>query len=99
LSVCGNTNSAISLLAEAGADALNVDQTNDLARTRQLLGSSALLFGNLDPVRTIAQGNKQTIRAAVERAVAAGVDAVMPGCDLYLETPAENLRELIASAT
>lgn len=97
LSVCGNTNHAMPLLARAGASALHVDQTNDLARSREILGRDVLLFGNLDPVRVIAQGGAETMRAAVERARNAGVDIVMPGCDLYLQTPAENMRALIAA--
>lgn len=95
LSVCGNTNQAMELLAQAGANALHVEHTNDLARSREILGRDVLLFGNLDPVQVIAQGDAEKIRAAVQRAADAGVDAVMPGCDLYLQTPAENLRTLI----
>lgn len=95
LSVCGNTNNAMELLAQAGANALNVEQTNDLERSRQIVGDDVLLFGNLDPVATIANGNVEQIRAAVERAADAGVDAIMPGCDLYLQTPADNLRALV----
>lgn len=94
LSVCGNTNNAMELLAQAGANALHVEHTNNLARSREILGREVLLFGNLDPVRVIAQGDAETIRAAVEHC-APFVDAVMPGCDLYLQTPAENLRALI----
>ncbi len=94
LSVCGRTNHALPLLAQTGAAALNVDQTNDLKRSREILGRDVLLFGNLDPVRTIAHGTPETIRAAVQNAMDAGVDAIMPGCDLYLQTPAENLRAL-----
>lgn len=95
LSVCGNTNRALELLAQAGASALNVEHTNDLARSREILGDDVLLFGNLDPVATIAHGEAAQIRAAVERAAHAGVDAIMPGCDLYLQTPAENLRAVL----
>ncbi len=95
LSVCGRTNKAMHLLAQAGANALSVDQTNDLARSREILGHDVLLFGNLDPVHTIAHGTPETIRDAVQRAVEAGVDAIMPGCDLYFQTPAENLRALV----
>ncbi len=95
LSVCGNTNNAMELLAEAGANALNVDQTNDLARSRQMLGKDVLLFGNLDPVKVIARGTPELIRAEVKRVMQVGVDAVMPGCDLFLQTPGEHLRALV----
>lgn len=98
LSVCGNTNQAMPLLARAGAKALNVDQTNDLRRSRELLGPDVMLFGNLDPVRTIANGSPETIREAVEYAHLAGVDAIMPGCDLYLQTPAENLLAVLGAS-
>ncbi|OQY82727.1 MAG: hypothetical protein B6D41_17975 [Chloroflexi bacterium UTCFX4] len=98
LSVCGNTNQAMELLAQAGANALHVEHTNDLARSREILGRDVLLFGNLDPVQVIAQGDAEKIRAAVQRAANAGVDAILPGCDLYLQTPAENLRALTQGA-
>lgn len=95
LSVCGNTNNAMELLAASGASALHVDQTNDLARSREILGSSAVLLGNIDPVATIANGTPDSIRAAVERAVRGGASAVTPGCDLYLATPEENMRAFV----
>ena len=95
LSVCGNTNHAMPLLARVGAAAINIDQTNDLKRTREMLGRDVLLFGNLDPVHTIAHGTPETIRAAVRSALDAGIDAIMPGCDLFFDTPAENLRALV----
>lgn len=98
LSVCGNTNNAMELLTQAGANALHVDQTNNLARSREILGRDAILFGNLDPVAVIANGTVQEIRTAAENAAHAGVDAIMPGCDLYLQTPAENLRVLLETA-
>lgn len=91
LSVCGNTNNAMELLAQAGASALHVDQTNDLKHSREILGKDAVLLGNLDPVTTLVYGTPEQIRAAVERAAAAGASAVTPGCDLYLATPEENM--------
>jgi [methyl-Co(III) methanol-specific corrinoid protein]:coenzyme M methyltransferase len=94
LSVCGNTNNAMELLGKAGAEAVNVDQTNNLARSREILDKNILLFGNLDPVGVIARGTPETIRREIERVIAAGADAVMPGCDLFLQTPAENFRAL-----
>jgi len=97
LSACGRTNGAMKLLAAAGADALSVDQTNDLAASRQEL-PDVLLFGNLDPVSLISQGTPDEITEAVTGAVRSGVDAVWPGCDLYLRTPTENLRALVEAS-
>jgi [methyl-Co(III) methanol-specific corrinoid protein]:coenzyme M methyltransferase len=97
LSCCGRTNGAMKLLAASDADALSVDQTNDLAASREEV-PEALLFGNLDPVGTLSQGTPEAIREAVEAAVQAGVDAVWPGCDLHLRLPPENLRALVEAS-
>jgi [methyl-Co(III) methanol-specific corrinoid protein]:coenzyme M methyltransferase len=98
LSVCGDTNRAMPLLAECGAEALSVDQTNRVGASRAALGPSAVLFGNIDPVGVLAQGDDAAVRQAVRAAVEAGVDAVWPGCDLWPEVPADNLRALVEAA-
>jgi MtaA/CmuA family methyltransferase len=97
LSVCGNTNGAMPLLAQAEADALSVDQLNDLAASRIAL-PDALLFGNIDPVGVLANGTPHEVQQAVSAAIAAGADAVWPGCDLYPHTPIENLHAMISAA-
>jgi [methyl-Co(III) methanol-specific corrinoid protein]:coenzyme M methyltransferase len=96
LSVCGNTNRAIGLLALTGADAVSVDQTNDLMLSRAML-KDVLLFGNLDPVATLQQGDETAITGAVRAAKEAGVDAVWPGCDLVLQTPSQNIKSFTQS--
>jgi MtaA/CmuA family methyltransferase len=98
LSVCGRTNRAMALLASAGADALSVDQTNDLAGSRAVLGPGRLLFGNLDPVATLAEGDAAGVRAAVTAALEAGADAIWPGCDLWPPVPVENMRAMVEAA-
>lgn len=97
LSVCGNTNTSLHLLAQTGADAISVDQINDVAVSRQAL-KDTLLFGNLDPVGTLWQGTKTDITEAIRLAKEAGVDAVWPGCDLALQTPMKNLKILLSAA-
>ena len=97
LSACGRTNGMMKILAASGADALSVDQTNDLAASRKDL-PDVLLFGNLDPVGLISQGRPDEITEAVASVVRSGADAVWPGCDLYLQTPLENLQALVQAA-
>ena len=96
LSVCGNTNKSVELLAQTGANAISVDQVNDLAASRGKLNGT-LLFGNLDPVSTLFNGTPSGIQDAVQSAIKAGVDAVWPGCDLVPQTPVENLKALLTS--
>ncbi|MFN8388524.1 MAG: uroporphyrinogen decarboxylase family protein, partial [Anaerolineales bacterium] len=94
LSVCGNTNKSMSALAESGADAISVDQLNDLAASREVL-KDTLLFGNLDPVATLSKGGEAEVTEAVRRAKEAGVDAVWPGCDLVPSTPIQNIKAMM----
>jgi [methyl-Co(III) methanol-specific corrinoid protein]:coenzyme M methyltransferase len=96
LSVCGNTNKSMQLLAQTGADAVAVDQLNDLAESRKIL-TDTLLLGNIDPVATLWQGDEKQVADAAEAAREAGVDAVWPGCDLAPQTPLENIRVLSKS--
>ena len=94
LSICGNTNASMSLIAQASADAISVDQTNDLAASRKVLGDGTLLFGNIDPVAALGLGSESEVIQAVTRSKEAGVDAVWPGCDLILQSPLENIQAM-----
>ena len=94
LSVCGNISKSLELLAQTGADAISVDQTADLVATRRAL-KDTLLFGNLDPVATLWQGDEAQVAEAVSKAKEAGVDAVWPGCDLVPQTPIQNIRAMM----
>src|SRR5215216_3244657 len=97
LSVCGNTNKSIHLLAQTSADAISVDQLNDLVTSRNVL-TDTLLFGNVDPVQTLSLGAQDEIQDAVQSAVNAGIDAIWPGCDLVPQTPVENLKAFLAAS-
>jgi len=94
LSVCGNTTSSLHLLNETGAEAISIDQTIDITTAREAL-KDTLLFGNIDPVQTLWQGDRAQVDEAVQRAKDAGVDAIWPGCDLVPQMPAQNLVHML----
>jgi [methyl-Co(III) methanol-specific corrinoid protein]:coenzyme M methyltransferase len=94
LSVCGRTDAAIDLLAQSGADAISVDQLNDIAASRAVL-KDTLLFGNIDPVQTLWQGDEAQVHKAASKAKEAGVDAIWPGCDLVPSTPIQNIKSML----
>lgn len=95
LSICGNTNKSIAVLAHTDADAISVDQLNDLASSREVL-TDTLLFGNIDPIQTLLLGTRHDIEEAVKSALRSGVNAIWPGCDLAPRTPIENLKTFIS---
>ncbi len=98
LSACGRTTGSIGLLAQTGARVLSVDQLNDVAKSRAVLGEHVLLVGNIDPVKVLADGDEALIARAAAEAIGAGVDAVWPGCDLWPLTPIANVRALVTAA-
>jgi [methyl-Co(III) methanol-specific corrinoid protein]:coenzyme M methyltransferase len=95
LHICGDTNQIVKMMWECGADAISVEQKNDIARSREMLGDEAKIFGNLDPFNTISQGTPKEIDEAVKKAINHGVDAVMPGCDLWPDVPPENIKAMV----
>src|SRR5258706_1602148 len=89
LSVCGNVTNSLHLLADAGADAISLDQTIDL-RVARIALKDTLLFGNLDPVEVLFRGDHAQVREATMRVKEAGVDAHLPRLDSGVSTPNRN---------
>jgi MtaA/CmuA family methyltransferase len=98
LSACGRADRYLALLAECGAEAVSVDQQSDLAKAREALGASGLLFGNLDPIDTLANGDETSVRSAVRGAISASADAVWPGCDMWPPVPVANMNAMVDEA-
>jgi [methyl-Co(III) methanol-specific corrinoid protein]:coenzyme M methyltransferase len=95
LHICGNTNAIVADMVECGADAISIDQKNDLAETRQILGPDALVLGNIDPYNVLVLGDPDDVQASVRESVANGASAVWPGCDVWPDAPAENMRTFV----
>ncbi len=94
LSVCGSVNKSLQLLAQTGADAISVDQLTDLRAAREVL-KDTLLFGNIDPVQILWQGDEAQVHESVSKAKEAGVDAVWPGCDVVPQTLIQNIKAML----
>jgi len=94
LSVCGKMDKALYLLGRTGADVVSVDHTTNIKSAREVL-KDTLLFGNIDPVATLWQGDEAGVVEAVQGAKEAGVDAVWPGCDLVPSTPIQNIKAML----
>lgn len=89
--ICGDTNMIVTDMAEIGADAISVDQKNDLKASREKIGEDVILLGNLNPWDVFTAGTAEDVANGVREAMEAGADAVWPGCDMWPETSIENL--------
>ncbi|MBA2882807.1 [methyl-Co(III) methanol-specific corrinoid protein]:coenzyme M methyltransferase [Desulfosalsimonas propionicica] len=98
LHICGSTDMIIEMMNECGADALSVDQKNNVVESRKKLGNETLIFGNFDPFGTLVTNQDPAfVETTVKQCIDDGVDAVWPGCDLWPDMPKENVEALVQS--
>jgi [methyl-Co(III) methanol-specific corrinoid protein]:coenzyme M methyltransferase len=97
LHICGDTNSIVDQMGACGADAISVEEKNNIAESRKKLGPDAFIFGNIAGYKVLAAGKPDDVDKAVEEAIANGVNAVWPGCDIWPQATRENMEALIAS--
>jgi [methyl-Co(III) methanol-specific corrinoid protein]:coenzyme M methyltransferase len=85
LHICGQTDPLIDMMNQCGADGLTVDIKCNIAEARKKLGDDVLLMGNLDTYPMTCDENTpvEATVAHVKETIDNGVDAVMPGCDLW----------------
>jgi len=95
LHICGDTNLVIEQMADCGADAVSVDQKNNLRETRKKVGNEVVLLGNLDPYNVLVAGTTEQIEEALRDIVDSNVNAVWPGCDIWPDVPKENMKTFV----
>lgn len=100
LHICGDARPILKDMVSSGADVLEIDHQVALAGACRIVGPEVGLWGNLDPVGVLAQGNAMQVvdaaRAAVDAAQACGHRrfVLSSGCTLAMETPFENLEAM-----
>ena len=97
LHMCGDTDSIVEEMALCGADAISVDQKNNVAESRKKLGNDLLILGNFDPFGTLVRMDSSGVEAVISKCIDDGVDAVWPGCDIWPEAKKENMEALMAA--
>ncbi len=97
LHICGDTNPIIELMAQSGASALSIDQTNRLNESRAKL-SNVVLLGNYKPFGApFCEGTPEEVEAMIKQAIDQGADGVWPGCDIWPVVPVENMQAMMAA--
>jgi uroporphyrinogen decarboxylase len=101
LHICGRASSLLTGMVASGADVLELDHAVNLAEACVRVGPNVALWGNLDPVGVLAQGDVELVRAAARAALDSVRKAghrrfvLSSGCTLAVETPHENLDALL----
>jgi len=94
--ICGSTDMIIEMMHECGADALSVDQKNNIIETRKKLGNDVLIFGNFDPYNTLTQlEDLAEVEAIIKKCIDDGQDAIWPGCDIWPDIKPANMETYV----
>lgn len=97
LHICGDTDMIVDQMGLCGADAISIEEKNHVAETRKKLGPDVLIFGNIAGFTTLTDGKPDEVDTAVKEAIANGVNAVWPGCDIWPTVPKENMEAMMAA--
>jgi len=97
LHICGQTDPLIEMMNQCGADGLTVDIKCNVAEARKKLGDDVLLMGNVDTYAMTCdpETKSEATVAHIKEIIDAGVDAVMPGCDLWPDIIEANMKAAV----
>lgn len=95
LHICGATDLIIEIMNDCGADAISVDQKNNLSQSRKKVGDRTILLGNFDPYKTLCSMDESEVDGVIKRCIDEGSDAVWPGCDIWPMVKEENVRAYV----
>ena len=97
LNICGSAQLIAGKMAECGVSAISIDEKTSIQKARESIKMKQRypIIGNISSRGTIYPGPAAKIREAVRDVIGQGVDIVAPGCDFWIETPTEHIREFV----
>lgn len=95
LHICGKTGMIVGMMNQCGADAISVEQQNDVKKTRAELGKETIILGNIDAYKVLVEGTPDKVREAVRQAIENGVNGIWPGCDIWPDVPSANMQAMV----
>ena len=101
LHICGNITHLLDLIAQTGADIVDIDWMVDMNTAYSALGDGIVRCGNLDPVSVIQDLPEPMLRDRSDTCVAAETGRPFifsGGCEVTVNTPHENLAAMTAAA-
>lgn len=98
--ICGGSKGLWEPLAETGISSFSIDNVEDIAEAKEIIGDKAAIMGNVPPVEVINRGNKETIYESVKECIRKGYDSpkgfiLSSGCQIPMFTSEENIMHFI----
>ncbi len=94
LHICGQTTHLLRLMAQSGAQIVDVDWMVDYAQAAALFEEQGIaICGNFDPVTIVLNGTPEQVAVAAQKCLASGGTRSFSaaGCEIPLATPHANL--------
>lgn len=103
LHICGKTRNIWHNIADSGAAGLSLDNVEDLAEAKKVIGHRMSLKGNVPPVEVMLQGRRADIMQAAKACIMKARDnprgfTLGTGCRVPLDTKPENIVALMDGA-
>jgi len=103
LHICGKTRSIWQDIADTGAAGFSLDNVEDLAEAKQVIGHRMALKGNVPPVEVMLHGQPADVMAAARMCILKTHDnpkgySLGTGCRVPLNTKPENIIALMDAA-
>ncbi|MDD7362854.1 MAG: uroporphyrinogen decarboxylase family protein [Peptoniphilus sp.] len=101
--ICGKSNGIWEDLADAGLFFVSIDNCEDLAHAKELVGDRMRIAGNVPPVNVMKLGTIDDVIASVKDCLQRGADSpkgyiLNTGCQVPLGTPKQNVEAFIYAA-
>jgi len=77
---------------------LSIEEKADVATAKATVGPKPTLVGNVSAARTLFSGTPDAVKAEAQRAIAAGIDVLGPGCGIAPRSPLDNVKALVSAA-
>jgi uroporphyrinogen decarboxylase len=93
---CGNTNPLLGSLQKANSAGIHLGNQCNIETALQFLDSKIIVFGNLDPVNILRNGNSKVVKEQTLAVLKKTRDyrnfVISSGCDIPPGTPLENIQ-------
>lgn len=95
LHICGDTSDRIDYICQTGISSFHFESKVDACEAVRLANGRIVLIGNINNIKTLLFGNPVIVRKEVIKAIKCGIDIIAPECAIPLNTPLENLKEIV----
>lgn len=100
--LCGDFNDRLDMIKRMGPHGVSLDEKNDLAKARDIMGPETCLIGNVNPSGTLFAGTPEIVAKeamqAIDKAGRDGAFILASGCLVPKDAPKQNLKALIQVA-